>query len=901
MKKIGSKVLLGFLVVGLLPMLVVAYVSEQSAQSALEKSTFKELEAIRDIKKGSIEDYFDNIEKQVRTVAENQSLVEAMDGFALNYTDFGASSDGMEEPDPAELEGQRQAVKKYWQEQFGQAYQKQNGEAFNLALFKLNDQAVRLQYAFIVNNEHPLGSKNQLMELPDEGRYGYNKHHHSIHAWLDNYAQRFGFYDIFMLDLQGNVVYSVFKEIDFATSLTKGPWKASGLANAYHQSKKLKEGEVYITDLSLYTPSFNAPAAFVATPIIKESRRGKKSRIGTLVFQLPLDQITRIMSANMSVGKTAESYLVGPDKLMRSDSTQYPDTHSVVNSFRNVKTGRMVTRATEQALMQNTATEIIDKLGVPTVSSYTPIEIGQYRWALLAEVSAEEAFAPVDAMINTIVVLAIVATILIILFAMLFAKRISRPVIHMTQAIDRIKQHFDFSQRVEVETRDEIGQAATAFNALLNDTEKALHEVNQTMQDIANGQFTSRVESELVGDLSNLKDNVNASAQSVESTMQALCSIMQAICTGDFKMRMDDSVKGEFRQQVNKAMQTMDMAITEVGTVIDRLSKGDLTARVTAELSGDLDALKHNTNTSMQRLQDALEEIATVVTAQSQGDLTQRIEQAMLGELDNLKKAINNSNTALHRVVSQVIDAANTVNTASSEVSAGSHDLNDRTQQQAASLEETASSMEELTSTIKQNADNALTADELAKQARQQAQDGRAIMNETEAAIHQIHESSKKIEEITVLIDSIAFQTNLLALNAAVEAARAGEHGRGFAVVAGEVRALAGKSADAAKEIKALIENSVQSIEKGTDKIDMTSNALSEINASIEKVSDIVAEIASASQEQQQGVNQINTAVADIDNTTQQNAALVEETTSAAQSMSQESDKLRDAVSTFKV
>ena len=323
-------------------------------------------------------------------------------------------------------------------------------------------------------------------------------------------------------------------------------------------------------------------------------------------------------------------------------------------------------------------------------------------------------------------------------------------------------------------------------------------------------------------------------------------------------------------------------------------------ARVNANLKGDLLDLKNNTNLSMDQIKEAIEAISSALKAQSQGDLTVSVTNEMLGELDMLKKSINNSNSALNSVINTVIESAGNVDQASHQVSSGSSDLNNRTQKQAQALEKTATAMEELTATIKQNTDSAISADKLAKDARTQAQSGRTIMDETEAAILQIHASSKQIEEITTLIDGIAFQTNLLALNAAVEAARAGEHGRGFAVVAGEVRSLAGKSADAAKEIKQLIVTTVNNIENGTQKIEQTSESLTQINQSIDKVSTIVSEISSASKAQQAGIDQINHSILDIDQTTQQNAALAEQTTSASNSMTRASERLKTAISTFK-
>jgi methyl-accepting chemotaxis protein len=231
----------------------------------------------------------------------------------------------------------------------------------------------------------------------------------------------------------------------------------------------------------------------------------------------------------------------------------------------------------------------------------------------------------------------------------------------------------------------------------------------------------------------------------------------------------------------------------------------------------------------------------------------------------------------------------------------GNDDLSQRTQEQAAALEETASSMEEMTATVKQNSDNARQADLLAGSARTHAERGGEVMTSAVNAMRDINTSSRKIADIISVIDEIAFQTNLLALNAAVEAARAGEQGRGFAVVASEVRNLAQRSASAAKEIKSLIEDSVDKVRTGSELVDQSGKALSEIMDSIKKVSEIVAEMAAASEEQATGIEQVNTAVTQMDETTQQNAALVEEAAAAAKSMEQQAQEVVAQVSFFRV
>ncbi|WP_394780391.1 methyl-accepting chemotaxis protein [Undibacterium sp.] len=283
------------------------------------------------------------------------------------------------------------------------------------------------------------------------------------------------------------------------------------------------------------------------------------------------------------------------------------------------------------------------------------------------------------------------------------------------------------------------------------------------------------------------------------------------------------------------------------------------------------------------------------------GDLTSKIEITSTDETGQLLQALKDMNTSLVNIVGQVRAGTDTIATASEEIAAGNLDLSARTEEQASSLEETASSMEELTSTVKHNADNARQANQLASNASDIASRGGSVVGEVVNTMGSINESSKKIVDIISVIDGIAFQTNILALNAAVEAARAGEQGRGFAVVASEVRNLAQRSASAAKEIKQLINDSVEKVETGTRLVDQAGATMHEVVNSVKRVSDIITEITAAGQEQTAGIEQINQAVLQMDQVTQQNAALVEEAAAAAESLQDQAGKLAELVSVFKM
>ena len=303
----------------------------------------------------------------------------------------------------------------------------------------------------------------------------------------------------------------------------------------------------------------------------------------------------------------------------------------------------------------------------------------------------------------------------------------------------------------------------------------------------------------------------------------------------------------------------------------------------------------------IRSIRQPLARSVAMAEAIANGDLTQNIHTDRSDELGQMTSALAHMNSSLSNLVRQVQEASGNIEVASSEVAAGTQDLAARTESAASSLEQTASSMEELTSTVKQSADAARQANQLASTAAEVAQRGGQVVSQVVSTMQDINQSSQKIADIIGVIDSIAFQTNILALNAAVEAARAGEAGRGFAVVASEVRSLAGRSAQAAKEIKDLINASVEKVQSGTSQVQDAGNTMSEIVASVQRVTDVIGEITAASGEQSEGIGQVNVAVNRLDQMTQQNAALVEQSTAAAESLKDQARRLSDTVSVFKI
>ena len=356
--------------------------------------------------------------------------------------------------------------------------------------------------------------------------------------------------------------------------------------------------------------------------------------------------------------------------------------------------------------------------------------------------------------------------------------------------------------------------------------------------------------------LTNALDNVKHNIQRISNE---ILTISQAACRGDFSVRGDENAyEFGFREMVvnlNTLMQTADSSLSSLSQLLKSVAAGDLTVKMDGQYDGVFAAMRDDANATVANLTD---------------------------------------------IVTRIQHTTGSINAAAGEISTGNSDLSQRTEQQAANLEETAASMEELTSTVRQNAEHARQANQLAIGAAAVASEGGTVVGNVVQTMGDIEQSSKKIADIIAVIDGIAFQTNILALNAAVEAARAGEQGRGFAVVASEVRTLAQRSAGAAKEIKTLIDDSVDKVANGSALVQKAGTTMEEIVNSIGRVTNIMGEISAASQEQTSGIEQVSQTVMQMDETTQQNAALVEEATAAARSLEEQAMSLADAVSVFR-
>ena len=494
--------------------------------------------------------------------------------------------------------------------------------------------------------------------------------------------------------------------------------------------------------------------------------------------------------------------------------------------------------------------------------------------------------------------------LLMIAFILLAKINIVNPITRMAKHIKSAVDKGDLSVRLKSDGKDEIAQLATAYNEQMQSVAITMGEAGRLINDVAHGRFDTESTLPMQGDFAAIRENITKTIVSISNSFSELENVLDNIQKGIFEYQPQHKLQGNFQLSMDNTLQFLDglkQTFTKINHLMNEVSRGYFSHRLDVEAQGEVRALVDNINDSLDQLNRAVSESTEVMIAQGSGDLTRRIETDYAGTLAILKDGINNSVSNTGSLISQSNYSLLKLANGAKDISIGIQDLAARTQEQAASLEETAASMEEITSTIKSTAQNAEQANQVANQSLQEASQASVVVHNTIKSINEISAASSKISEITSLIDSIAFQTNLLALNAAVEAARAGEHGRGFAVVAGEVRSLASKSAEAAKEIRDLIDDTLEKVQQGSKLAEDSGKALDTINNSINRISQFMSEISETSNEQAKGVDQINIAITQIDQVTQKNSALVEHTAQQTQAMGNLANEVIGVTKSFNI
>mgnify|MGYP003875488285 FL=1 len=464
---------------------------------ALVDSNRNALVSIREQKKQRLTGFLKTINGQITTLASNSMIIGATDEFIFSYDDY-----------LNEVNNNNQTLKEFYRQAFSEKYRQLNSEALDVNSFipVAETNASSLQSAYIADNPHPIGEKNKLLYAEDSSTYG--KVHEAYHPSLHGYLQEFGYYDIFIVNHEtGDVIYSVFKEIDFATNLISGPHKESGLAQAFKAARELETGQVFTTKFQSYTPSYGAPAAFIATPIVDGT-----TKLGVLIFQIPVDRIDNIMTNNglwreVGLGNTGETYLVGTDKTLRSnrrlfleDKAKYLDLvrtsngSAIADKLSKVGTAIGIhsvdTPSIQQALSgQSGYTDFVDYTNRRVLSAYTQIDSGGEPWALIAEMTQEEAYNTYDLIRNDLLWMSVVTVIACLIIGVsvgfLVSKRISDHIIRLSTVMDDIsKGDGDLTARIDYDGKNEFGDISRSFNEIIRNFHNIISNVRDTSEKI---------------------------------------------------------------------------------------------------------------------------------------------------------------------------------------------------------------------------------------------------------------------------------------------------------------------------------------------------------------------------------------------------------------------------------
>jgi len=705
---IFKKILFGLLSMGIIPAAVIAFIAYESAKGELEREIYSNLESNREIKKQSIQSYFKVIDNQIHTLSENLMVVDAMREFKTLFKK-SREENGIGDADLLRIKAK---LKEYYQNDFSAEYRNQVGadSDFEKRFSMLDADSIYMQYLYIRANQNPLGSKHLLDGASDLS--AYSKLHNKFHPIMRNYLEKYGYYDIFLVDSEsGDIVYSVFKELDYSTSLLDGPYADTNFADAFRIANQATDSQVSVlVDFKKYYPSYEAPASFIASPIFDN---GKK--IGVLLFQMPLDRINEVMDVRAGLKETGETYLVGSDLLMRSNSHMDKEAHSVVNSFRNPAKGKVETSSVDLALKGKSGNMLIKGYhGKEVLSSFSPVEILGLKWAIIAEMTKEEAFNSVGHMRNSFSIIILIIIMIILPLAYFLGRNLNEPIKRIIAEINSVTAgvlNGDLKRRCSDAVAVDFKPIAMGVNHLMESFSKPIEENIAVMRLVAGKDLTARMSRDYKGDFASLSESVNGSLKNLEEALE----------------------------QIQGSVEQMDLAASQVANSSQNLSVGSSTQASNLE---EVTSATNEVNDKAKGNADKAENINRISNQTKDKALTGNDK---MKELVSSMEDINQSSEQISKII-RVIDeiAFQTnllaLNAAVEAARAGRHGKG------------FAVVAEEVRNLAARSAKAAQETTTLIEDSNDKVQGGMGTVHQTEEALRAIAE---EVEKMSVLIDEI--------------------------------------------------------------------------------------------------------------------------------------------------